>query len=79
MEKEEILTKLKALLNQRFSIDMNQLSASSRLGDLGLDSMHLVDIMLDIESEMNFSFESIDLPPNPSLDDMSRAIAAASS
>ena len=79
MEQEEILNKLKVLLNQRFSIDMSQLDESSRLGDLGLDSMHLVDIMLDIEGEMNFSFQSIDLPSNPSLGDMSKAIAAASS
>ncbi len=79
MEQEEILNKLKTLLNQRFAIDMSQLNESSRLGDLGLDSMHLVDIMLDIESEMNFNFSSIDLPPNPSLAEMSQAIAASNS
>lgn len=74
MEKPEIIEKLKSLLNDRFSIDREILNENSRLGDLGLDSMHLVDIMLDIESDLDFSFEKVELPANPSLGEIGDAI-----
>jgi acyl carrier protein len=41
---------------------------------MGIDSLHLVDIMLDMENEFGFRFESLLLPPNPSLEQISLAI-----
>jgi acyl carrier protein len=74
MNTEQIVSKLKDLLHERFAIDTSGADGDTRLGDLGIDSLHVVDVMLDIESEMGFSFDSLDLPPNPSLKELSEAI-----
>lgn len=71
---EQILNKLLSTLHQRFAINIDQVDSASRLSDIGIDSLHLVDIMLDMESEFSFRFESLQLPPNPSLDQISLAI-----
>jgi acyl carrier protein len=71
---EQILNKLLSTLNERFAIDIEQVSTASRLSDIGIDSLHLVDIMLDMEGEFGFRFESLVLPANPSLGQITRAI-----
>lgn len=75
---EQILNKLLSTLNERFAIDTEQVSTASRLSDIGIDSLHLVDIMLDMEGEFGFRFESLMLPSNPSLEQITRAIMAGS-
>ena len=69
-----ILNKLLSTLHERFAIDIEQFTTDSRLSDMGIDSLHLVDIMLDMENEFSFRFESLLLPPNPSLEQISLAI-----
>jgi acyl carrier protein len=71
---DEIVSKLKDILNDRFGIDTSSFNGGTRLGDIGIDSLHVVDIMLDIESDLDFNFEDLSLPPNPSLEEMSVAI-----
>jgi len=72
---EQILNSLLSALHGRFAIDIGQIDTASRLSDLGIDSLHLVDVMLDMENEFGFRFESLLLPPNPSLDDITLAIS----
>lgn len=72
--KEQILSKLMFTLHDRFAINIDQLSDASHLSDLGIDSLHLVDIMLDMEEEFDFRFESLLLPPDPSLAQITHAI-----
>jgi acyl carrier protein len=71
---DEIVSKLKDILNDRFGIDTSAFDQNTRLGDIGIDSLHVVDIMLDIETDFDFNFEDLSLPPNPSLGEMSAAI-----
>ena len=71
---EQILNKLLSTLHERFAIDIERIDTASRLSELGIDSLHLVDIMLDMENEFGFRFESLLLPPNPSLEDITLAI-----
>jgi acyl carrier protein len=74
MTPTDILSKLKSTLHDSYSIDISELNASSKLGDMGIDSLLLVNIMLDIETELGFTFENMNLPPDPSLGDVSQAI-----
>jgi acyl carrier protein len=74
MSPDEILLKVKTMLHDSYSIETEGLDADSKLADLGIDSLLLVNIMLDIETDMGFNFESMDLPPNASLGDVSQAI-----
>jgi acyl carrier protein len=69
-----ILNKLLATLHDRYAIDIERVTNASRLSDIGIDSLHLVDIMLEMENEFSFRFESLLLPPNPSLEQISLAI-----
>jgi acyl carrier protein len=75
MNSAEILEKLKNTLQESYSIDISGLDVNSKLGDIGVDSLLLVNIMLDIESELGFNFQSMNLPPDPSLGDVSQAIS----
>jgi acyl carrier protein len=68
MERQQILERLKALIHERFGVDPATLSGSTTQGEIGIDSLLLVDMMLDVETELDFTFESMDLPPNPDLD-----------
>ena len=74
MDKEQVLAKLKEMLHERFSIDMSQLRGDTRRADIGMDSILMVDLMLDIETELDFTFDMMDMPPNPSLDEVSELI-----
>ena len=74
MDKEQVLAKLKEMLHERFSIDMSQLRGDTRRADIGIDSILMVDLMLDIETELDFTFDMMDLPSNPSLDEVSELI-----
>jgi len=71
---QHILEKLKSSLQERFALDLSQINSASPLSDIGIDSLHLVDVMLDMEKELDFRFESLFLPPNPSLEQITQAI-----
>lgn len=68
MERQEILERLKALIHERFGVDAAGLTGNTRQSDIGIDSLLMVDMMLDVETEMDFTFDSMDLPRNPDLD-----------
>jgi acyl carrier protein len=68
MDRQEILERLKALIHERFGVDPAGLDGSTTQAQIGIDSLLLVDMMLDVETELGFTFESMDLPRNPSLD-----------
>jgi acyl carrier protein len=72
---DDFVSKLKTILNERFGLDTTMFDEGTRLGDIGIDSLHVVDIMLDIETDFDFNFQDISLPPNPSLGEMSTAIS----
>lgn len=68
MDRQEILERLKALIHERFGVDPASMDGSTTQSQIGIDSLLLVDMMLDVETELGFTFESMDLPRNPSLD-----------
>lgn len=70
MDRAEILDRLKSLLKEKYDIDPATLSGASRQDDIGLDSMTMVDLMLDIETELDFQFADLNIPKNPSLDEI---------
>lgn len=68
MDRQEILDRLKALIHERFGVDPAGLNGSTTQAEIGIDSLLMVDMMLDVETELGFTFESMDLPRNPTLD-----------
>lgn len=75
MDNADILTKIRASLNERFGLDLNQLAENARLRDLGVDSMHVLEIMLDLETELGVSLSDLSLPSNPTLGEVATVIS----
>ena len=75
---EHVIEEITSMLQERFGIDVNTSGPASRMRDLGIDSLHLVDLMLDMESAFGFQYELLTLPANPSLEEIANAIAANS-
>lgn len=74
MNHDLLVERLKGMLNERFSIDPSTIDGTTRRSEMGIDSILMVDLMLDIETEMGFTFETMELPPNPSLNDVADLI-----
>ena len=77
MERAEILDRLKQLLKDKYEIDPETLTPDSRQDDIGLDSMTMVDLMLDVETELDFQFPDLNVPRNPSLQEIVNLVAQA--
>jgi acyl carrier protein len=74
---DTILSTLKSIITERFGIDTSDFTEQTRLGDIGLDSMHIVDIMLDVESQFDLKITNLALHPNPSLGEVCAEISNA--
>lgn len=73
-EKDRILNRLRTMLQERFNADPNQVTEETRLSQLGVDSILMADMMIDIESDLDFTFKTLDLPKNPSVGDVVQLI-----
>ena len=67
MQRDEIFETLKALVAERFEVAADSLSLETTQSDLQIDSILMVDLMMDIEERLSFTFDSLDLPKDPSL------------
>ncbi len=67
MDKPGIMHRLQEMLNERIDVTI-PLTGETTIQQLGIDSIILVDFMLDLESELNFTFKSMDLPKDANLD-----------
>lgn len=75
MDNAAILTKIQASLHDRFGLEVVQLGESARLGDLGVDSLHVLEIMLDLEAELGTKLVDLSFPTNPSLGEVAAVIS----
>ena len=63
------LEKLKSILNKR-GVDTSKLKEDDSLQDLGLDSLDLVEVMLEIEESLNVEFTSNEIASLSTLKDV---------
>lgn len=70
MQREEIFENLKALIVERFDLSGKSLALSTTQSDLGIDSILMVDLMMDVEERLGMTFKNLELPRNPSLGDI---------
>ena len=75
MDNNDILSRIRASLTERFGLEPSQLAESARLSDLGVDSIHVLEIMLDLETELGVSLSDLTLPPNPTLGEVAAMIS----
>jgi acyl carrier protein len=75
MDQLQIMDHVVRVLHERFDIDPASVTGATRQHDLGIDSILMVDLMLEIETALGFSFDIMDLPRNPSMDEICALIA----
>lgn len=46
------------------------MTASTTQSDLGIDSILMVNLMMDVEEAFDIKIKDIDLPKNPTMDDI---------
>ena len=71
---DELQQKIKNALVENFGIDPNLVTAEARMRDLGVDSLHVVEILLDLEAELGVKLTDFGFPPNPSLEEVAQTI-----
>jgi len=71
----DVGARVKALLEQLFGIDTSGVTDATTLRDLGIDSMHVVNLMLELEQELDVELTNLAFPPNPTLGQVADTIA----
>ena len=69
-----ILTTLQELLAERFDIPAQTATADALLRDIGLDSMMVLDVIMDIEDRIGMKLDDIGLPRDATLGDVVKVI-----
>ncbi|WP_057923161.1 acyl carrier protein [Lysobacter capsici] len=78
MLRDEMLDKLKSMIVEKFDLKPESVSASTTQSELGIDSIIMVDLMMDVEERFGIEFKELQFPKNPSLNDIVDLIAANS-
>jgi len=71
---EALSLKIKEALVNTFGIEPNLIVADATMRDLGVDSLHVVEILLDLEAELGVKLTDLSFPPNPTLNDVAQTI-----
>lgn len=68
-------------LAERFELDRSRLQSHASLRELGLDSIILLDVLLDVEDRLGVKLKDLAMPANPTIADIvtliERNVAAA--
>jgi acyl carrier protein len=67
MQRNDIFDTIKLLIAERFDVPADSLSMETTQQDLRIDSILMVDLMMDVEERLDFTFDSLELPKNSSL------------
>lgn len=70
MDSLHIQTVIKQFLGERFDIAADSITDDTSIRDLGLDSMMLLEIMLELEDRLGIKLKDLSMPANPTLRDV---------
>ncbi len=77
MSREEVLQKVRELIADKLSIDVNEVTEeASLIDDLGADSLDLVDLVMVFEEEFNIKIEDEELEKIKTVKDVVDGIMA---
>jgi acyl carrier protein len=76
MERDAIFEVVRDLAAEKAEIDPGTITVETTQGDLGIDSIIMVDIMMDLEERLGIRMEDLKLPRNPSIGDIVGQIEA---
>jgi acyl carrier protein len=61
---------VKDFLKERFDISAEAVTDEVTMRELGLDSILMLDVMLEVEDRLGIQLKDLALPPNPRLKDV---------
>lgn len=61
-------------LAERFELPRERLRGETPLRELGLDSIMMLDVMLDVEDRLGVKLRDLAMPANPKVDDITALI-----
>jgi len=70
MESMRIESAVKQFLAERFDIPQERLTEHASMRDLGLDSMMMLEVMLEVEDRFGIKLKDLSMPSNPTLRDV---------
>jgi acyl carrier protein len=70
LDAQRIATMVREFLTERFDIAPERMSDTVTFRDLGLDSIMMLDMMLEAEDRLGIKLRDLALPPNPRLQDI---------
>lgn len=66
----KIIKEINSIVLSTFDIDISGKPDSMPIGNLGLDSMGILDVIMSLEDITGQNIKNIDLPKNPTLRDV---------
>lgn len=72
--REDILSMLQEFLSERFDITAETANPNRPLAELGLDSMMMLDVMIEFEDRLGIKLTDMSLPRDASLQDVAALI-----
>ena len=75
METLRIQDVITGFLGERFDIPPEKISDDTSIRDLGLDSMMMLEVMLELEDRLGVKLKDLSMPVNPTLRDVVALVA----
>jgi acyl carrier protein len=69
-----IQTVIRDFLGERFDIPADRITDDTSIRDLGLDSMMMLEVMLELEDRLGIKLRDLSMPVNPTLRDVTALV-----
>lgn len=70
LDYQQIETMVTEFLTERFDVPAEKMHADAAMRDLGLDSIIMLDVMLEVEDRLGVKLRDLAMPANPRLRDI---------
>ncbi|MHB8446435.1 MAG: acyl carrier protein [Rudaea sp.] len=74
LETQRVKTMVVDFLVERFELPRERLLGETSLRELGLDSIMMLDVMLDVEDRLGVKLRDLAMPVNPKIDDIAALV-----
>lgn len=74
LETQRVKAMVVDFLVERFELPRERLQGETPLRELGLDSIMMLDVMLDVEDRLGMKLRDLAMPANPKIDDIAALI-----
>jgi len=70
LDTQQIETMVAEFLTERFDVPADKIRSDVSMRDLGLDSIIMLDVMLEVEDRLGIKLQDLSMPSDPKLNDI---------